>query len=192
MHSLSSAAATGLRSGVFAAMLLGAAAIPALAQQTMPPQQEIPDSIQELMDEFRQAEERFNQIQSQAMEDNPELQERQEEIGEMVNEAILEIDPEAEERMARLGEIEQEAMAAQQQEDMGQFQALVMEAQEIQQRLQMAQAEALERDEIRVAIETFQEDVLEAMMEIDPASEELLERLQELAEQLSGGIPGEG
>jgi hypothetical protein len=36
------------------------------------------------------------------------------------------------------------------------------------------------------------EDVLEAMVEIDPEAEEVLERLQELAERLSAGIPGPG
>jgi chromosome segregation ATPase len=176
-----------LRSGLAALAGILLLTAPALGQQPAPPQQpqeEIPDSIQEMMTEFEETRQRFDQLHTRALEENPELQERQEAIGEMVNDAIAEIDPESEARMDRLAALEREAQAAQQQEDMDALQALVMEAQGIQQALQEAQEQALEREDIQNAIEEFQDDVLDEMKKLDPEAEDLLDRLQELAERL--------
>jgi hypothetical protein len=164
-------------------------AAPAAAQQMMPPQQELPDSVQRLMEEFQETEARFSALQGQAIQESSELQSRQQEIGLMVNDAMREIDPQAEDRIQRLQALEQEAMAAQEDEDMAGFQALLMEAQELQAALQAAQEEALERDEIQDAIEGFQADVLAAMTELDPEAESMLERLQDLAERIQAQMP---
>jgi hypothetical protein len=165
-------------------------AVPAAAQQMMPPQQEIPDSVQRLMDEFQETEARFSALQNQVIQGNSGLQSRQQEIGIMVNDAMREIDPRAESRIERLQALEQEAMAAQQEQDMATFQALMLEAQELQTALRATQEEALEREEVQDAIETFQADVLAAMSELDPEAETMLERLQELAERITTQMPG--
>jgi predicted sugar kinase len=156
----------------------------------MPPQQEIPDSVQRLMDEFQETEARFSALQNQVIQGNSGLQSRQQEIGIMVNDAMREIDPRAESRIERLQALEQEAMAAQQEQDMATFQALMLEAQELQTALRATQEEALEREEVQDAIETFQADVLAAMSELDPEAETMLERLQELAERITTQMPG--
>jgi phage terminase small subunit len=44
--------------------------------------------------------------------------------------------------------------------------------------------QALEREDIQNAIEEFQDDVLDEMKKLDPEAEDLLDRLQELAERL--------
>lgn len=167
-------------------------AVPAAAQQMMPPQQELPDSVQQLMDEFQETEARFSALQNQVIQENPELQSRQQEIGLMVNDAMREIDPQAESRIQRLQALEQEAMAAQQEQDMAAFQSLMMEAQELQTALRTAQEEALEREEVQGAVEAFQADVLVAMTEQDPEAESMLERLQDLAERISAQMPAPG
>jgi chromosome segregation ATPase len=164
-------------------------AAPTAAQQMMPPQQEIPDSVQQLMEEFQETEARFSALQSQVIQGNAELQSRQQEIGIMVNDAVREIDPQAEARIQRLQALEQEAIAAQEDEDMAGFQALLMEAQELQTALQAAQEEALEREDVQDAIEAFQAEVLSAMTEMDPEAETMLERLQDLAERIQAQMP---
>lgn len=165
-----------------AAVLLGA---PALAQELpTPPQQELPDSVQRLLEEFREAEERFNLLQDRAMQENPELQERQEELGEMVREAVVEINPEAQAQMERLEALEGEFMTAQQRGDGEAVQALIQEAQQLQSAIESAQAQAFEKDEIREAVDTFQADLMVAMTELDPEAESMLERLQDLADRI--------
>jgi DNA repair exonuclease SbcCD ATPase subunit len=165
-----------------AAVLLSA---PALAQEfPTPPQQELPDSVQRLLEEFREAEERFNLLQDRAMQENPELQERQVELGEMVREAVVEINPEAQAQMERLEALEGEFMAAQQRGDGEAVQALIQEAQQLQSAIESAQAQAFDRDEIREAVDTFQADLMVAMTELDPEAESMLERLQHLADRI--------
>ena len=165
-----------------AAVLLSA---PVLAQELpTPPQQELPDSVQRLLEEFREAEERFNLLQDRAMQENPELQERQEELGDMVREAVVEINPEAQAQMERLDALEGEFMAAQQRGDGEAVQALIQEAQQLQSAIESAQAQAFDRDEIREAVDTFQADLMVAMTELDPEAENMLERLQDLADRI--------
>ena len=165
-----------------AAVLLGT---PVLAQELpTPPQQELPDSVQRLLEEFREAEERFNLLQDRAMQENPELQERQEELGDMVREAVVEINPEAQAQMERLDALEGEFMAAQQRGDGEAVQALIQEAQQLQGAIESAQAQAFDRDEIREAVDTFQADLMVAMTELDPEAENMLERLQDLADRI--------
>jgi hypothetical protein len=166
-------------------------AIPAVAQEMAPPQPELPDSVQRLIEEFQETEARFGALQNQVIQGSTELQSRQQEIGLMVNEAMREIDPQAEARIQRLQALEQEASVAQQEDDMAAFQALLMEAQELQVALQSAQERALERDEVQAAIGAFQTDVLAAMTEVNPEAEGMLERLQDLAERISAQMPGQ-
>jgi len=180
------------RSGLGALAVALLASAPALAQEPpAPPQQELPDSVQELLQEFQDTQERFNQLQNRAIQENPDLQERQEEIGVMVREAVAEIDPEAEARVERLEALEGEFMAAQERGDGEAVQALIMEAQEIQSAIESAQAQAFERDDIQEAIETFQADLMVAMSELDPEAEGMLARLQDLADQITAQMPGQ-
>jgi hypothetical protein len=178
--------------GAVAALALAfVLAVPAAAQQMTPPRPELPDSVQRLLEEFQDTEARFSALQEQVIQGSTELQSRQQEIGLMVNEAIREVDPQAEAHIQRLQALEQEAMAAQQEDDMAAFQALLVEAQELQVALQTAQEQALEREDVQEAIEAFQTDVLAAMTEVDPEAEGMLERLQDLAERLSAQMPGQ-
>lgn len=173
-----------------AALLVGA---PALAQEPpVPPQQQLPDSVQEMLQEFQETQERFTQLQNRAIQENPGLQEKQEELNVMVREAVVDINPEAQAQMERLETLEGEFMAAQQRGDGEAVQALILEAQQLQGALESAQAQALERDDIQEAVDIFQADLMVAMTELDPEAEGILERLQDLAERISAQMPGQG
>ncbi len=165
-------------------------ASPVYAQDMpVPPQQDVPDEVQEMMEEFQEMQQRFMQIQSQVLQMNPELQERQAAIGDLVNEAMAELNPAAEEQVSRLQQLEQEAAMAQQEEDMERLQELINEAQGLQAELQAAQAQALEQDHVQQEIDSFQDDLLDEMIEMDPEAGQILDRLDELAQQLGAQGP---
>ncbi len=181
-----------LRAGACAGLGMMLLTAPVLAQDMpAPPPQDIPDEVQELMQEFQEMQERFMQLQNQVLQMNPELQQRQAAIGEMVNEAMAELNPDAVQQMDRLAELEQEAALAQQEQDMEELQELINEAQGLQAQLQSVQAQALEQEHVQEEIDSFQDELLEEMMEVDPEAGAILERLDELATQLGAEGPPE-
>ncbi len=173
--------AGSLVAGLGAFLLLQA---PLGAQQI--PGQDVPgdEEIQELFEEFQEKSQRFEALHTEAMEGNEQLRVQEEELHEKLNQAMLEIEPGFQEGMERLTELQTEMMQAQAEQDEEAAQAIVMEAQEIEGRLNRAQAEAMERPEIQQEMENFQDNVMDELTRLDPEAEELLERLEELAQIL--------
>ena len=164
----------------------------------MPPAQtqpELPDSIQELVDEFQETRQELGQIQDQAVQENPGLQTEQEALRQTIRTTMRRMHPELEEQVTRMETLQGEIEAAQQAQDQQQMMSLVMEAQQIQQALRSAQTEAMETDSVARAIERYEENLMDAMLEIDPQADEKMDRLQELADRLQayqesqGGTP---
>ncbi len=166
---------------------------PVAAQQI--PGQDVPgqEGIQELFQEFEEKQQQLQTLQAQAMQENPELQTQQAELQEMMEVAMHEADPEFEQGVERLGELQGEMMQAQAEEDEAAAQQIFQEAQQIEVRLQQAQAQAMEQPEVREGIESFQDRLMAEITSLDPEADELLERLEELAEILgahAGPPPG--
>ncbi len=178
----------GIGLSVLGLMLIAA---PLTAQQMTPPpqqQQELPDSVQEMMAEFQEKQAALQEIQTQAVQASDELQGMQMAIQEQIEEAMRAIEPEMDDIIEQLQAMEAEAQAAQQAEDMERLQALMTEAQALDGRLQQAQAQALERDDIQESIEEYQEVLMVEMLEIDPEAEVLLEEVEALADRIESAI----
>ena len=53
-----------------------------------------------------------------------------------------------------------------------------------QQRLQAAQAQAVQRDDVSNQVQEYRDDLLEAMKAHDPQTEQLIARMEDLAQRL--------
>lgn len=166
--------------GALAALLLAA---PLAAQQGMP-QQAPPDSIQEIFREFQTLQARIAQTQDSAMSVNPDLVAQQQEIQAFVEEVMVEVNPEVEGQIERLDTLQQQFEQAQAAQDTARLQELAAEGNEIQQTVMEAQAQAMEREDVQARLESFQEDMLDAMAQIDDGIEEAMDRAEDLASRL--------
>jgi len=171
-------------------LILVAAPLSAQQQQQMPPpqQQELPDSVQEMMAEFQQKQAELEEIRNQAVQASEDLQAMQMAIQDQIEEAMRAIDPEMDDIIEQLQAMEAEAQAAQQAEDMERLQALMTEAQALDGRLQQAQAQALERDDIQESLEEYQDVLMAEMLQIDPEAEQLLDEVEALADRIEEAI----
>lgn len=167
--------------------LVGAAPLAAQEQQPVPQQQAPSPEQQQLMAEARQIQTRLAQVQTEVLAD-PELKERQEEIGSRIETAMIEADPGLEDSMARVQELQQQMAQAQQAGNTAQLQQMVAEARQIESRYQQAQAQALEDPDLAQSVEAFNERVRERMLEVEPETEQLIERLQTLQQQLQASM----
>jgi chromosome segregation ATPase len=165
-----------------AALVAVLAPAAASAQQGDPTQ--LPPEAQELIAELQQLQAQIQPIQQQALQD-PEIQAAQEKLGEDVQAAMAEEDPAVPEHIERLETVIASAQAAQAEEDEARMAELVAEAQQIEQRLQAAQTKALELPEIAPRVEAFQKQLQAKMVEVEPESESLLERFEELNDRLA-------
>ena len=165
-------------------------ASPAVAQDPNPTQ-DVPDPNEALFTEYQQLQGRLGQLQVQAIQENGELETRRTEIDEMLMAAMIEINPETEAHIARLEVLSEEAIVAQQAQNVEALQPLMAEAMGLRSELEAAQAQAIERENVQAEIQSFETDLMAKAVEIDPEATELLTRMQELAELLSIGGPGD-
>lgn len=171
---------------IIVAALVAVLAPAAVSAQSggMDPSQQLPPEAQELIAELQQLQAQIQPIQQQALAD-PEIQSAQEKLGADVQDAMAEQDPEVPAHIERLESLIASAQAAQAAQDQARMAELVTEAQQIEQRLQEAQAQALELPEIAPRVEAFQKQLKDKMVEMDPESEALLKRFTELNERLA-------
>lgn len=161
------------------AIVLGLAlAVPADAQQ--PTEQE----AQSIMAELQQIQQQLAQIEVQALESDEALQERQEAVHDLVIETMLEMHPELESKFERMEQLQAEFAEAREAEDMERMESVMSEAQGLQNDLMQAQAGAMERPEVVEAVEGFRTQLVAKMHEIEPQTEQLLARAEELARRL--------
>lgn len=157
-------------------------AAPASAQDVQQQlQQQVPDSVQELMAEFQEKQVRLQGIQQQALEGSEELQEREAELEEWIESEMRAIEPDMDSLSGRLEAMEAEAQTAQASQDQERLQEIMAEAQGTVSRLQTAQMQVLERDDVQEELEQYQNALLDEMKSLDPEVDQLVERLEELA-----------
>lgn len=138
-------------------------------------QQMDPEMMAAVM-EMQTIQQQLSPIQEQALQDE-ELAAQLEEIQTRLEAALREDNAEA---MDRMDELQTEMTEAQTAGDQEQMEALMPEAQSLQQQLQAAQQDVLQRPELRQAIEEFEAANRARMVEIDPAADSLLQRMDEL------------
>jgi len=166
-------------------------ALPAAAQEPPTPpvmqqqqQQQFPPEVQAMLDELEETQEKLEELQDRALAGSESLQAEQVRIQGVVETALRIVEPEYESLVARFGELQQEAVVAQQAEDMEALQSVMNEAQGLQMRLQAAQAQAFEREEVDTAVTEYREQLVEEMARLDPDAPRLMERMEELVERL--------
>jgi hypothetical protein len=177
--------------------LLAFVALPQVgfAQQAVPTPMDVqpaPDSVQAMMTEYQNTAQRYTAINNEAFTANSELQTRETEINDLIMSALLETHPLAEAQMARLDAIEAEAYTAQQAQDVAKLGELITEANNLQADLQAAQEIVLQRDDVKSRIESFEAALLVAMLAIDPETDTLRMRLDELYAFLNAAQGGAG
>lgn len=138
-------------------------------------QQMDPEMMAAVM-EMQTIQQQLGPIQERALQDE-ELAAQLQEIQTRLEAALREDNAEA---MDRMDELQTEMMEAQAAGDQQQMQALMPEAQSLQQQLQAAQQDVLQRPDLRQAIEEFEAANRARMIEIDPAADSLLQRMDEL------------
>lgn len=161
-----------------------------MAQQREAAAPQLPAEAQGLIVELQEVQSALQPIHEQALQ-HPEIQAAQQELGADIRAAMAEVDPATPERMARLQELIEQGQAAQAAEDEAKLNEIAGEARAVQERLQAAEAAAVQRPEIAPRLEEFQTRLLERMLEVDPEAESLLERAQELDARLSA-LLGQG
>jgi len=149
-----------------------APADPAVAQERMA-----------LIGELQSIDRTLQPIRNAALQD-PELQAQQGRLVEQVQAAMAEIDPGVEADMARFDSLRAEFGAAQQAGEQERVEALATELRMLQASLQQTQGEALEQEEVAAALETFRSDLEDRMRAADPRADSLIERAEQLRQQL--------
>ncbi|MEX0912721.1 MAG: hypothetical protein WD737_07390 [Gemmatimonadota bacterium] len=179
-----------IRHAFLAAALIVGVPTAALAQSAtanQPSEQE----LQTWFTELEQVHQELEGLQQQALQD-PELSAQQEAIGEEIQVAMNDADPTLDQRMSRVAELEAEAEAAQQAGNAERLQQIVSEAQQIQQHFMAVQETALGQPAIADRLASFQEQLEDRMVDIDPEAEALIERFRELEQRIGAALMEDG
>lgn len=150
------------------------------APQQQQQQQQMDPEAMALMGEAQELQQQLAPIQEEAMQDEA-LAAQLQELQERVQAAMRDENPELLERM---DELEADFMAAQESGDQERVQEVGMEAQTVQGELQALQSAVLEDPELSASVQAFEDAQRERMIEIDPEAGELIDRLDEIFEQL--------
>jgi chromosome segregation ATPase len=135
--------------------------------------------------QIRAIQSKLTQIEQAALEANPELKEKREELKSMVQENMEEEGHTPEEDVARLKEIQKKAQSGD--IDKKERKELSQEFQETRQSLAGARPQAMQDEEIQKAQEELNNATLEAMKEEDPQTEELINKMRQLSAQMRQG-----
>lgn len=166
-------------------LALATLATPVAGQQSTPPAQpQLPDSIQSMLQEFQDLRAHVSQVQDSALQSNPELVEARDDVQEFIESRMIEINPDIEEDMARMEALRDEVAEAQAAQDRARLQSLMQEGQELRNELAAAQTAAMQRDDVQARVETFEERMMTAMVEIDAEIEAAFDRMETLAGRL--------
>jgi len=176
-----------LRISVVAAALAIAPAM-AVAQEQVPAQQPSPE-VQQKVAEMQQLEQQLAPVQAEALQD-PTLQQAQAELNQALIAAMMEGGAEVQADLQRVETIQPELAAAQESGDQEQLGRLVHEAQALQDRLGQAQMLALQEPALAAQAEQFQTQLRARMVEIEPQSEAMLERLAALQSEVLEAMQG--
>lgn len=175
---------TLIRTFLIAAVVALVGVVPVTGQQTPPPQQQMSDSTRALLQELQQVQQKLSQIRQKALQQNGDLRQRRDTIQKIVQDAMREEDPQLDERMGRLDSMRAEMQAARQSQDTQKMRKLMMEARGVQQKIQAAQAAALQREDVAKEVDSFETDLIAEMKKVDPEAAKLLARADEIVAEL--------
>lgn len=165
---------------------------PAPTQQAPAPQaQQAPamspalrDTLQTLLAEAQQIQQRLAALQQQAIEANKELSAERDSIEQQIEATVVATDSQAAGRIARLKVLEAQFDSAQAAQDTAKLQSVVMEAQALNQQVQRERMAAMQQDSIAARIDAFREKLLAGMRKIEPQTDSLIARVEAIAARL--------
>ena len=163
-----------LRPSLFALVLTIAPAALAAQQTPAAPQPQAPAQT-----EMQQIQARLQQIQARALQD-PALKAGQDSIGTEMTATMERLDPTFKAQAARAEALKAEVTAAQAAKDNAKLNQLAAEATQLQQGFASARQRAMQDAAMAARIKSFQERIVAKMAELEPETQTLLARLQEL------------
>jgi len=136
--------------------------------------------------EAQQIQSRLQEIQARALQD-PALVAAQDSIGTELVATMERVDPSYKAQAERAETLKSEVAAAQEAKDNAKLNQLAAEATQLQQGLAAARERAMQDPQMAARIKAFQERIVAKMVEVDPETQTLLGRLQEM----NGAAPAE-
>lgn len=183
-----------------AVVITGMMAVSAVSAQPAPapggggaaPPHDTMTQARQLQQEIMQLQQKLGAIQEKAIAEHPELQQEQEDFRDLVVETMKEQGNTPEEDLAELQDmqsrLQDESVAPDERQKLSQ------EFRQKDMKFRQAQQEAMEDGEVQEAQKAFNDDMVEAMKEQDPQTEELLtqfiqkqQKLMELRQSAMGG-----
>jgi chromosome segregation ATPase len=165
-----------LRTSLFA-LALAAAPAALAAQQTPAAPPAAPQAPAQA--EMQQIQARLQQIQARALQDAA-LKAAQDSIGTEMTATMERLDPTFKAQAARAEALKAEVTAAQAAKDNAKLNQLAAEATQLQQGFASARQRAMQDAAMAARIKSFQERIVAKMAELEPETQTLLARLQEL------------
>lgn len=132
--------------------------------------------------EMQQLQQRLVEIQEQAFENNPQLQEQAEDLETLFIDTMVDAGYDPEGGLDRLREIQGEMQSEETSDE--QRQSLMQEAQGIQMELQEGQQVAMQEQAIIDAQSDFEEDLMDAMRAEDPETDDLIARFEQMQQEM--------
>jgi hypothetical protein len=158
---------------------VAALALAALAAPTVLAAQEAPSQTAAPEAEIAQIQQRLMQIQQRAMQD-AELQAAQAEVGQELVAAMTRVDPTAAAKTERASTLQQDVAAAREAGDNERLHELAAEAEQLQADFAVLRERAMQDEQMQAVMIAFQDKLVAKMAEIEPETNDLLARLNEI------------
>ena len=100
---------------------------------------------------------------------------------------MIAMDPELPAHRARLSQLGADLRVAEEAEDTEAVQKIMQEGNALQAQLQQAETRAIQQEDVAAKIAAFQERMSARMAELDPEAPALIERADEISNQLRAG-----
>lgn len=180
-----------LTRGLLPVLLAAAVPMAVVAQQdpAAPPTEAQEQQLEAWYTELQEIHQTLQSLQQQALAD-AELAATQQELGSEIQLAMAEIDPSIEERLSRMQALESEAATAQQEGNVERLQTLMQEASGIQEHFAELQEQVLQEPTFAAKLSTFQEQLQQKMLQLNPEAEAQMDRLRELETRLTEAMGG--
>jgi uncharacterized coiled-coil DUF342 family protein len=212
-HAQSCSGIAGRSAGIAAALglaiLVGAAPVHAQqGEQGQGEQMQQFQQMQQMQQELQQIRKQLRSIRQKALQDSSIRDDRMA-LEETVRGAMTQLDPNYTDKEDTLNAIQRRLQQAQQNQDTAQLRSLMSRGRQVQQQVQRLQDSVTQRDSIAEQLDSFRDDLISKMIEIDPQAEELMDRrdsimnqLRQMSQQMRGqqggqqgpppGPPGDG
>ncbi len=145
--------------------------------------QQTGETENDLYQEYMTLNQQLQTTQSAALED-PEIAKLSDEFYSLLDDKMCEIDPAAEDLIQQREEIVEDYENAQENNDQEKLQKLQQDYQKVNSEIENVQQQALQDEKIQQKQQKMETSVIEKMIEIEPKTEERIDRLQEVQRQL--------